>query len=131
MGKKPAAACAAVKKPSGAIVKKTKVVKEKVAKKTAKKKARGEKKKKGAKKGLATIVVAEKGKRPKPSYVPVHYKGGRIYWSKSKQSWRVYLRKEDKVEVCVYLGNDPDNERVEKQWRKCLKAIERDDRPIK
>ena len=131
--KKPAAADNVFKKPAGAIVVKKKVVKTKVAKEAAKKVAEDKKKKKGAdtKKGLATIVVAAAGKRPRPAYVPVHYKGGRIYWSKSKKAWRVYLRAEDKIEVNVPLGDDPDDAHIEKQWRKALKAIERDGRPIK
>ena len=85
--------------------------------------------KKGPKK-VPTIVVAHAGTKPKPSYKPVHYKGGRIYWSKSKAAWRVYLRAVDKVEVSVHLGADADAALVAKQWRKCLKAIEQDPRPI-
>jgi len=133
--KKPAAADDVFKKPAGAIVVKKKVVKKKGAKEATKKVAEEKKKKKEEekkkKKGLATIVVAAAGKRPRPAYVPVHYKGGRIYWSKSKKAWRVYLRAEDKIEVNVHLGDDPDQDHIDKQWRKALKAIERDDRPIK
>jgi len=89
--------------------------------------------KKAKKPKIATFIVPVGGKRPHPSFTPCHYKGGCIYWSKSKKSWRVYLRRIDKVEVSVNLGADAETAEksmIAKQWRKCLKAIELDPRPL-
>ena len=110
-----------------------KAMKAKVTKKKAKApKVVGKKVPKVAKKGKAAVafIVPKGDKKPKARFTPVHYKGGRIYWSKSKMAWRVYLRKEDAVEVSVHLGCDPEKSHIKKQWGKCLKAIERDPRPI-
>ena len=89
--------------------------------------------KKDKKLKIDTFIVPVGGKKPTPCFTPCHYKGGCIYWSKSKKSWRVYLRKIDKVEVSVRLGDDKETAEksmIAKQWRKCLKAIEQDPRPV-
>jgi hypothetical protein len=89
--------------------------------------------KKDKKPKVVAFIVPANGKKPKASFKPVHYNGGRIYWSKSKKSWRAYIRKEDKVEVSVNLGADADTAEKglrDKQWRKCLKAIDQDPRPM-
>jgi len=82
------------------------------------------------KKKLMAYVVPVGVKNPKPYFKrPLHYGGGKIYYSKSKGAWRVYLRHPDKVEVTVKVdADDPDN--VKKQWKKCLKAINQDPRPV-
>ena len=123
-----------VKRPAAKAAAPMKAMKAKVAKKKAKA-PKVKKVPKVAKKGPAVVafVVPKDDKKPKVRFTPVHYKGGRIYWSKAKLAWRVYLRKEDAVEVTVHLGADPDTaekSHIKKQWGKCLKAIERDPRPI-
>jgi hypothetical protein len=118
-----AAAPASVKKCKAAAAPPMKAAKAKAAKA-----AKGGKKPKPH-----TFIVPAGGKKPKASFKPMHYNGGRIYWSKSKMSWRVYLRKVDKVEVSVHLGANADTAEkgvIDKQWRKCLKAIDLDPRPM-
>ena len=138
--KRPAAKAAAMKAMKAKVAKKKakapKVVGKKVPKVVGKEVPKVAKKGKAvvaevpkvAKKGKAVVafIVPKDGKKPKARF-------GRIYWSKSKMAWRVYLRKEDAVEVSVHLGCDPDTaekSHIQKQWGKCLKAIERDPRPI-
>jgi hypothetical protein len=47
------------------------------------------------------FIVPPGGPKPKPLFIPVHYGGGKIYFSASKASWRVYRRYGDKIEVLL------------------------------
>lgn len=117
VSKRPAKAAKVDKKPAGAIIKRPSV-KSTVVKKPA------------AAAKLSAFVVAKGGKDPKPRFeMPVHFGGGRIYYSASKCAWRVYTRLGDKVETTIRVDS-ADTANVKKQWKKCLKAIKRDPRPV-
>ena len=60
---------------------------------------------------------------------PLHWGGGRIYYSESKGAWRVYRRTSDKIEKTIKVeADDPDS--VKEAWAKVLQAIENDLRDI-
>ena len=69
------------------------------------------------------------GKSIPVSFKPTEYKGGKIYFSKAKRAWRVYLRKRDRVESTVKVDTK-DKADVDARWSKCLKIIRHDKRPI-
>ena len=67
---------------------------------------------------------------PVPTFdKPIWYNGGRIYWSKPRQQWRVYARAGDKVEKKVDVVNTTNSKIVKKLWRKALAFIDNDNRP--
>ena len=116
--KKPAAAKAVLRKPSVA-----KIIT------ATKKPAAAEPTKKRPAAALAAVVGAGAEVPPEPSFKPTDYKGGKIYFSKAKHAWRVYVRKRDRIEAQVKV-NEEDDDEVNKRWKKCLKLIRHDKRPI-
>lgn len=67
---------------------------------------------------------------PKPTFEkPVHWGGGRIYYSEKKSGWRVYRRCADKVEKTIKVDKSKPAD-IEKNWNKALKLIKRDPRPV-
>ena len=78
--------------------------------------------------GPARIIVPE-GTTPKPHFKSaVHYRGGRIHFSKDKSAWRVYVRKKDKVEKTVYVDHGCKVE-IAARWTVALNLINDDPRP--
>jgi hypothetical protein len=70
-----------------------------------------------------------KAKRPTFSSKPVTYRGGKIYFSKAKQSLRVYLRSPtDKVEKLVSIIDDTKKGKDAAMTYACV-LIEKDPRP--
>ena len=67
--------------------------------------------------------------RPKYSEKPTHYHGGKIYWSKSKMAFRVYLRNEDLVEKQVKVG-ELDQKSKSTAFQYSCGLIEVDPRPV-
>jgi hypothetical protein len=65
--------------------------------------------------------------RPKFSEDPVAYRGGRIYFSKPKNAFRVYTRKADRIETTIGVADDAD--KLEKFQVACA-MVEVDPRPI-
>ena len=67
--------------------------------------------------------------KPKPSTKPTAYNGGRIYFKKGKNIFRVYKRSGDKIESTV-TGADPKKKTdFAKAWKLSLKYIDDDTRP--
>ena len=78
----------------------------------------------------ATKMATVEPSTPKPTFdKPLHWGGGRIYYSEKKGGWRVYRRCEDKVEkwVKVDKSNPVD---IKNNWNNALKLIKRDPRPV-
>ncbi len=117
--KKPAAAKAVLRKPSAATI----------IKAATKKPAAVEPTKKRPAAALAAVVEAGAEVPPEPSFKPTEYKGGKIYFSKAKHAWRVYVRKRDRIEAQIKV-NEEDRDEVKTRWKKCLKMIRHDKRPI-
>ena len=69
--------------------------------------------------------------KPKPSFTPTKYNGGRIYHSKKRSAhghFRCYVRSTDRVESTVsVLGTSQKD--LDAAWSKCLKLIDSDPRP--
>ena len=76
----------------------------------------------------AAAPAAAIGGKPPPTFVPLHWGGGRLYWSGAKSAWRVYTRTCDKVESTVRVDRS-DGTAVAKKWKKCLRLIREDPRP--
>ena len=67
--------------------------------------------------------------KPKPTTKPTAYNGGRIYFKKGKNIFRVYKRSGDKIESTV-TGADPKKKTdFAKAWKLSLKYIDDDTRP--
>ena len=71
-------------------------------------------------------------KRPakaRPSYTeePTPYKQGKIYFSKSKQAFRVYLKKTDRVDKAVKI-QDQSKKRKNEAFQYACALIETDSR---
>ena len=52
------------------------------------------------------IAIMKRPAASRPSYSekPVAYKGGKIYFAAARKVFRVYLRKEDRIEKYVPVG---------------------------
>lgn len=82
-----------------------------------------------SKRPAADLNKKPAGNRPKPVFdEPLHWGGGRVYYSASKRAWRVYKRGSDKVESTVSV-NAESASNIKTQWQKVLNAIENDPRP--
>ena len=82
-----------------------------------------------SKRPAADLHKKPAGNRPKPVFdEPLHWGGGRVYYSASKRAWRVYKRASDKVESTVSV-NAESASNIKTQWQKVLNAIENDPRP--
>jgi len=69
-------------------------------------------------------------KTPKPIFdEPLHWGGGRIYFSEKKSGWRVYRRCGDKVEKTIKVDKSNPAD-IKANWNKALKLIKRDPRPV-
>ena len=78
----------------------------------------------------ATKMATVEPSTPKPTFdKPLHWGGGRIYYSEKKGSWRVYRRCEDKVEKTIKVDKSNPVD-IKKNWNKALKLIKRDPRPV-
>jgi hypothetical protein len=74
---------------------------------------------------------SKKSKYPAMSLdAPVHWAGGRIYHSASKRTFRVYKRKQDKVESGVNYGRDATQEHIQSKWHEACKLILDDPRVL-
>ena len=81
------------------------------------------------KKPAADVHKKPAGNRPEPVFdEPLHWGGGRVYYSASKRAWRVYKRGTDKVESTVSVDAESAIS-IKTQWSKVLDAIEKDPRP--
>ena len=78
----------------------------------------------------ATKMTTVEPSTPKPIFdKPLHWGGGRIYYSEKKGSWRVYRRCEDKVEKTIKVSKSNPAD-IKKNWNNALKLIKRDPRPV-
>ena len=78
----------------------------------------------------ATKMATVEPSTPKPIFdKPLHWGGGRIYYSEKKGSWRVYRRCEDKIEKTIKVDKSNPVD-IKKNWNKALKLIKRDPRPV-
>ncbi len=88
-----------------------------------------------AEKGGATKRPAAKGAaqkaptRPPPSTHPTAYRGGTIYYSEHKESFRVYARHGDRIEAAVRRVNIDQPQNFQAVWEMCLDIIDKDTRP--
>ena len=66
--------------------------------------------------------------RPPQTEMPTAHAGGKIYWSKPKHTYRVYLRTGDRVEKVV--AADPSSRHdMKNKFLVCCSLIENDKRP--
>ena len=77
----------------------------------------------------APMAVPSNVARPPWSQNPTPYAGGRIYFSKLKNAYRVYLRKGDRIEKCVKANAGCDIDMADK-FDICCSLIENDPRPV-
>ena len=67
--------------------------------------------------------------RPAQTIEPTHYGGGKIYWSKPKGQYRVYLRFGDRVDKQLKANVD-NPEDMRQKFSMCCALIENDTRPV-
>ena len=68
--------------------------------------------------------------RPAQTIEPTHYGGGKIYWSKPKGQYRVYLRFGDRVDKQLKANVDNPEDMRQKFSMFCA-LIENDTRPVR
>ena len=76
----------------------------------------------------ALLKKPAKVARPPQSQKPTAHAGGKIYWSKPKGAYRVYLRKGDRVDKCVPANVASESDMKHKFMIACA-LIENDTRP--
>ena len=76
----------------------------------------------------ALLKKPAKVARPPQSQKPTAHAGGKIYWSKPKGAYRVYLRKGDRVDKCVPANVANESDMKHKFMIACA-LIENDTRP--
>lgn len=78
----------------------------------------------------AMKMTTVESKTPKPIFdEPLHWGGGRIYFSEKKSGWRVYRRCGDRVEKTIKVDSSNPAD-IKANWNKVLKLIKRDPRPV-
>ena len=66
---------------------------------------------------------------PPCSKAPTAYRGGKIYYHGTKNSFRVYVRRGDRIEKFVSEIDWTDKQGMKRKWREALALIDNDPRP--
>ena len=78
----------------------------------------------------ALLKKSPKVARPPQSQKPTAHAGGKIYFSKPKGVYRVYLRVGDRIEKCVAASEESPAD-MRRKFQVCCALIENDKRPVR
>ena len=79
--------------------------------------------------GVLKRPAASHCAKPPPTKTPIAYNGCKIYYSEPKHAFRVYVRKEDRVEKFVSQLDWKKPALMKRRWADALKLIDDDCRP--
>ncbi len=78
----------------------------------------------------ALLTKPAKVARPPESQKPTAHAGGKIYFSKPKSAFRVYLRMGDRIEKAI-KANVASKDDMRRKFNVCCALIENDKRPVR